>query len=90
MFDFFWHKNSNLVKRKTVSKAINASYAVLSSSELNLGDVYIVDINIPRMPDYGYHFVIGHGVDSSGNLYVYFDGVINATIGLMIHYCNIN
>ena len=68
---------------KTIS---NQPYTVITHSELNIGEVYILDINIMRSPNYGYHFVIGHGVDGSGNLYVYFDGSINATVDVFVHY----
>ena len=68
---------------KTIS---DQPYTVITHSELNIGEVYILDVNIMRSPNYGYHFVTGHGVDSSGNLFVYFDGAINATVHIMIHY----
>ena len=79
--------NSKLVKRKTVIKTIsNQTYAVITGSELNIDTAFIFDVNIERSPNYGYHFVTGHGFDSSGNLFVYFDGAINATVTIMIHY----
>ena len=52
--------------------------------------MYILDINIQRTPAYGYHYVVGHGVDPSGDIFVYFDGKISTTVEIMIHYCNIN
>ena len=82
--------NGKLVKRKTVIKTIsNQTYAVITDSELNIGAAFILDVNIERNPNYGYHFVNGHGFDSSGNLFVYFDGTINATVTIMIHYATL-
>ena len=79
--------NSKLVKRKTVIKTIsNQTYAIITGSELNIDTDFIFDVNIERNPNYGYHFVAGHGFDSSGNLFVYFDGAINATVTIMIYY----
>ena len=82
--------NGKLVKRKTVIKTIsNQTYAVITDSELNIGAAFILNVNIERNPNYGYHFVNGHGFDSSGNLFVYFDGTINATVTIMIHYATL-
>lgn len=59
---------------------------MIPKSELNL-NAMVLDVNIPRDPNYGYHYVIGHAVDSSGNLFAYFDGSINASdVIVMIHY----
>ena len=78
---------NEIVKRKVITKTINnQSYAVITKSELNIGEVFIIDVNIHRSEVYGYHFVTGHAVDDSGNLFVYFDGAINATVTIMIHY----
>ena len=77
---------NEIVKRKVVTKTINDSYTVITQSELNIGEVFIIDVNIMRAPNFGYHFVTGHGVDNSGNLYVYFDGTINATLDVFVHY----
>ena len=75
------------MKRKTVTKIIsNEAYTVLTSDELNIGNAYILDINIVRHPDLGYHFVIGHGTDGFNNLFVYFDGSINTSVNIMVHY----
>ena len=82
--------NSKLVKRKIVVKKIsNQSYVVITKSELNIGTAFVLDVNIERSSNYGYHFVVGHGFDSSGNLFVYFDGAINATVTIIIHYVKI-
>ena len=82
--------NSKLVKRKFVTKTIsNQTYAVITGSELNIGTAIVFDVNIERSSNYGYHFVNGHGFDSSGNLFVYFDGAINATVTIMIHYATL-
>ena len=79
--------NNEIVKRKVITKTINnQSHTVITKSELNIGEVFIIDVNIQRDPSLGYHFVTGHGVDNSGNLYVYFDGVINATLNVFVHY----
>lgn len=64
----------------------NQPYVVITKSEIGVSNGYILDVNIERSPNYGYHYVTGHGVDSSGNLFVYFDGAINATVLIMIHY----
>ena len=78
---------NEIVKRKVITKTINnQSYTVITRSELNIGEVFIIDVNISRSPTFGYHFVTGHGVDNSGNLYVYFDGSINATLDIFVHY----
>ena len=78
------------MKRKVVNKTIsNQSHALITKSELNLGEAYIIDVNISRTPNYKYHFVVGHGIDDLGNLYVYFDDVINASVGIMVHYVRI-
>ena len=82
--------NSNLVKRMIIQKNVSDSYCVITPSEMNIPLMYILDVNIQRSPGYGYHFVVGHGVDDSGNLFVYFDGKISATVGIMIHYSKIN
>ena len=75
------------MKRKVVTKTIsNQPYTVITKSELNIGTAMILDVNIERTQTYGYHFVTGHAVDSSGNLFVYFDGAMNATVTIMIHY----
>ena len=75
------------MKRKTVTKIISdETYTVLTGDELNIGNTYILDINIVRHPDLGYHFVTGYGIDISGNLFVYFDGSINASVNIMVHY----
>ena len=50
---------------------------------------FLFDVNIERTQNYGYHFVTGHGFDSSGNLFAYFDGAINATVTIIIHYVKI-
>ena len=71
---------------KTIS---NQTYAVITGSELNIGTAFVLDVNIERSPNYGYHFVTGHGFDSSGNLFAYFDGAINATVTIIIHYVKI-
>lgn len=81
--------SSKQVKRKVIAKSINGDYVVLSPAEVGIGNTYIIDVNIHRAPHYGYHFVVGHGVDASGNLYVYFDGPIRATVDIMIHYVSI-
>ena len=82
--------NRKLVKRKTVIKTIsNQTYAIITGSELNIGTAFVLDVNIERNPNYGYHFVTGHGFDSSGNLFAYFDGAINATVTIIIHYVKI-
>ena len=83
-------ENSNLVKRMIIQKNVSDSYCVITPSEMNIPLMYILDVNIQRSPGYGYHFVVGHGVDDSGNLFVYFDGKISATVGIMIHYSKIN
>ena len=80
--------NSNLqdiIKRKTIKKTINnAAYTTIAVSEIGLA--YILDVNIVRHPDLGYHFVVGWGTDSSDTLFVYFDGAITASVNIMIHY----
>ena len=80
--------NSKLVKRKEVTKTIsNQTYALITQSELNIsGVIFVVDVNIQRAPGYGYHYVTGHAYDDSYNLFVYFDGVINAEVKIMVHY----
>ena len=67
---------------KTIS---NQTYTVITKFEL-FSDAYILDVNIMRTSVYGYHFVTGHAVDDSGNLYIYFDGAINAVVNILIHY----
>ena len=59
----------------------------MTPAEINDSKIFILDVNITRDSTYGYHYVVGHGVDASGNLFVYFDGRITATVGIMIHYC---
>lgn len=83
-------ENSNLVKRMIIQKNVSDSYCVITPSEMNMPLMYILDVNIERTPAYGYHFVTGHGVDSSGNLFVYFDDKISTTVRIMIHYSKIN
>ena len=68
---------------KTVS---NQTYAIITRSELNISEVFVLDVNIQRTPNYGYHYVTGHGFDSSGNLFVYFDDAINAEVNIMVCY----
>ena len=81
--------NSNKVKRKTIYKTINnEAYTFMTPAEINDSKIFILDVNITRDSTYGYHYVVGHGVDPSGNLFVYFDGRITATVAIMIHYCN--
>ena len=46
----------------------------------------VVDVNIQRHSNFGYHYVTGHGIDNNGDLFVYFDGAINTTVDIMIHY----
>lgn len=77
------------VQRKTIKKTLSASYATISSSELGIGEAYILDVNISRSPGSGYHFVIGHGVDDTGVLFIYFDDTIKATVNIYIHYVSI-
>ena len=75
-----------MVQRKRITKSINnQTYVSISKSELNFNG-FILDVNITRDPTYGYHYVVGHGVDTNGNLFVYFDGTINASVDILIHY----
>ena len=47
----------------------------------------LLDVNIQRSSNYGYHFVTGHGVDTNGNIFVYFDGPITYSgVIIMLHY----
>lgn len=79
----------SFVRRVTITKAVSASYVAITRSELGIGEVYILDVNIARNPGYGYHFVIGHGVDAGGTLFVYFDGAISATVDIYVSYVKI-
>ena len=86
-YEYWFSLNSKLVKRKSIYKNISDSYCIITPSEIGGSNRYILDVNIERTQTYGYHFVTGHGVDSSGNLFVYYNGAINANnVQIMIHY----
>ena len=75
------------VKRKTITKSINANWAAFEANETGIpANSIILDVNIMRAPNYGYHFVVGHGVDSGGTLYAYLDGAITGSVSFYIHY----
>lgn len=75
------------VKAKSITKTINnQTYVSISKSELNNINAYIISVYIERLSTYGYHYVVGYGIDTSGNLFVYFDGAINANVIIMIFY----
>ena len=74
------------VQRKLITKYINnQTYVSISKSELNF-NAYILNVNIERVSGYGYHYVVGYGVDASGNLFVYFDGTIKSDVTIIIDY----
>ena len=78
--------NNEKVQRKHITKTINnQTYVKITKSELNFNG-FILDVNITRDPTYGYHYVTGHGVDTSGDLFVYFDGAINTNVDILVHY----
>ena len=84
--------NNEKVDREAIPKTINnQTYVTISKSEFKkLKNGFVVDVNIGRTAEYGYHYVTGHAFDSSGTLYVYFDGSINTTVNILIHFRNIS
>ena len=72
-----------------IYKLVNNSYCIVSKNELGIDSsqkIAVFCVYIPRDSAYNYHFVKGYGFDADSNLFVYFDGNIEATVAMMIYY----
>lgn len=72
-----------------INKQVSDSFTIITKNEINSAfnrsDNMIVNVNIDRRPSYGYHFVTGFGFAEYLNLFVYFDGKINANVQIYIY-----
>ena len=80
---------NDLVTRIAINKQVTDSFTIITKDEINSqfnrSDNMIVNVNIDRRPGYEYHFVTGFGFAEDLNLFVYFDGKINANIQIYIY-----
>lgn len=79
-----------MVTRIAISKQINDSFTIITKNEIDSAfnrydDSMIVNVNIDRRAGYGYHFVTGFGFAEDLNMFVYFDGKINANVQIYIY-----
>lgn len=78
-----------MVTRIAINKQVNDSFTIITKDEINSkfnrSDNMIVNVNIDRRANYGYHFVTGFGFAENLNLFVYFDGKINANVQIYIY-----
>ena len=78
-----------MVTRIAINKQVNDSFTIITKNEINSAfnrsDNMIVNVNKDRKYYYGYHFVTGFGFVEDLNLFVYFDGKINANVQIYIY-----